>query len=279
MSHTTRRAFVSTVAAAAVAPALGSIPSGPAPIPAGAAPTPRKPRQAHQGGDLTLWGKFDEDGDLHDICPTRAIAEWSAKVDCSPVKPVRCSMAGSHFRVVGIVSNDYPTHVFMAALAANADKHGGICPEKTADGSVAWIVAHTGLPEARVWADVRACQQDYSLRLPPLPDHVLAQPDPAYIRFSSQDTEDDDRFTTRGEALAAVARRNRMILAELDGDWPSEWVVAIEIGQPIATMDGINFQLSCGVGVAELRVHYPIRLVVPTAEEIERLAYAPAEAD
>jgi hypothetical protein len=73
----------------------------------------------------------------------------------------------------------------------------------------------------------------------------------------------------RADGLAEVARKNRALMAQPRDALGRDWAVLIELGQPVPGVD-IYLKVTPGwVGCEKREVEYPIRIVTPTAEEVE----------
>lgn len=87
-------------------------------------------------------------------------------------------------------------------------------------------------------------------------------------------------FSTREDAFRFCARLNARNLGK-DGVCGHWWII-VEQGNPLADSDGEEFQwweatFEDGVGTLESATVYAIRVVVPTAEDIERAEILIAE--
>jgi hypothetical protein len=103
-----------------------------------------------------------------------------------------------------------------------------------------------------------------------LPEHPLDLPDWKGIRIDTDEFYGLGALFKREDGLTEVARLNRDALEEHGGDVAGEdWFLLIELGRKLRTLVYIDIHAN-GIGEESRSVNFPIRLVVPTADEVAK---------
>lgn len=265
MSTSSRREFIATAAAASLLPL---IPGTAKPI-----PTPQP-----VPGTIPLWlvehpaEQAWEAIDGH--YPSRLLAEQSiekrGRSKEQTIRQVACPSSGRVFRVVSVRWARYEDELDTLALHKTNHRLFPFAefPERLRD-----VMTETGLPEARVLADVEKCLAAGRDWAPRPPRHLLDLPDVIMIGMTEQSTEDGD-YACRQEAMQHAADLNREQLEA--GEIPEEWHFVLEIGEPIEKVGFADYTFSGEIGVENRSTYRPVRVVRPTADEIAQYGQAVA---
>lgn len=265
MSTSTRRSFLGSVAAAAALPLI--------PETAKASPTPTP-------STIPLWLLEDQSKQGWDRIqghyPSQLHAKRSYALTCKPkgtytLRPVACPTSGRVFRVIETEWNAY--ELLVDRLTAYKTGRDPFFPKADFPERLRDALADTGLPKARVLADMQKCVAAGRNWASRAPRHLLDVPDVLVVGMTEQ-TADEPEYTDRVRAMREAAACNREQFVE--GEVPEDWCIVVEVGEPIEQVAYADLDFSGEIGVEQRATFRPVRLVRPTEEEIAQYGQAVA---
>jgi hypothetical protein len=220
------------------------------------------------GDRVPLW-EVHANGEVADYAVCRADAQAMAAdklralLGKQTIHATTGEFSGNHYRVMQVSWRSYRAAV---ACASAPDQGGNV--RRDARQSALRLV---GWDADRLDADVQAYRaQGHAWIHGARPRHALDVPS---VLDSGESTVDvADQFGTRASALKAAAEANREILASGDPRELDHWHVVIEIGDVLPGGQVAAISFVGGAAVERFTVHRPLRLVRPTAEEIQEHA-------
>lgn len=108
-----------------------------------------------------------------------------------------------------------------------------------------------------------------SLEVGFLPEHPLAIP--AELDAHAETFYASDEFLSREEALRQAASYNQRMMEETEQE--AAWAVVVQVGKPIQCRTLTVQRIEGAAGYEESIVYRPIRVVCPTAAEVDRCCH------
>lgn len=258
-----RRDALATLAAGTAAAALPSTARGQAT----ANPQPLAPADR-----AIVYGVLGQYGDLPAMPEALYPSQWQAedkaqpdrlRADQEPTAVVRVPVefSGRQYRIAYVDFDGYGSHfwnIHDSAHAQDADRH---------DRAIKYAMRDTGLARATINADVRRYATDPAL-FDRKPRHALDVPDVLTAECDNY-LAPCEITDSRGTALRWAAEFNREQIGEGKAD---VWAVVVEIGEAVESLSLTTTDFSGDLGVQKSEVHRPVRVVRPTAEEVDRFA-------